>query len=123
MGVKVDFSQQKSLYMKKCAMTCFNSKLLSYNKEFFADIVVRAIEICGSYIQNNRIGIKSVLGGVIEDSMLIRGVAFKKTFSYAGFEQQPKKFSKPKVLLLNIELEHKAEKDNAEIRIDNPDNY
>jgi len=44
------------------------------------------------------------------------GVAFKKTFSYAGFEQQPKSFVNPKILLLNIELELKAEKENAEVR-------
>lgn len=47
-------------------------------------------------------------------------MAFKKTFSYAGFEQQPKRFENPKVLLLNIELELKAEKDNAEIRVNDP---
>jgi hypothetical protein len=43
------------------------------------------------------------------------GVAFKKTFSYAGFEQQPKSFVNPKILSLNIELELKAEKENAEV--------
>ena len=48
---------------------------------------------------------------------MIRGVAFKKTFSYAGFEQQPKSFVNPKVLCLNVELELKAEKDNAEVRV------
>lgn len=52
---------------------------------------------------------------------MVDGVAFKKTFSYAGFEQQPKSFKNPKILLLNVELEKKAEKENAEIRIDNPD--
>lgn len=52
----------------------------------------------------------------MRDSFLVNGVAFKKTFSYAGFEQQPKKFVKPKILLLNIELELKSEKENAEIR-------
>ena len=50
--------------------------------------------------------------------MLVDGVAFKKTFSYAGFEMQPKKYASPKIALLNIELELKAEKDNAEIRVD-----
>jgi T-complex protein 1 subunit eta len=29
----------------------------------------------------------------------------------------------PKIAILNIELELKAEKDNAEIRIDNPDDF
>lgn len=51
--------------------------------------------------------------------MLVAGVAFKKTFSYAGFEMQPKKYEKPKISLLNVELELKAEKENAEIRVDN----
>ncbi len=46
-------------------------------------------------------------------------MAFKKTFSYAGFEMQPKKYQDPLMALLNIELELKSEKENAEIRIDN----
>ena len=54
---------------------------------------------------------------------MVDGVAFKKTFSYAGFEQQPKKFANPKILLLNLELELKAEKENAEIRIENIEDY
>jgi len=38
----------------------------------------------------NLIGVKTVNGGSVSDSFLVDGVAFKKTFSYAGFEQQPK---------------------------------
>eukprot|EP00894_Picocystis_sp_ML_P001225 jgi/Pico_ML_1/51742/g306.t1 len=60
------------------------------------------------------IGIKKVSGGGLRDSFLVEGVAFKKTFSYAGFEQQPKFFKDPTILLLNVELELKAERDNAE---------
>ena len=48
------------------------------------------------------IGIKEVTGGSINDSFLVSGVAFKKTFSYAGFEQQPKKFTNPKIIILKI---------------------
>lgn len=55
--------------------------------------------------------------------MFVEGVAFKKTFSYAGFEQQPKRFEAPKVLLLNIELELKSEKENAEIRVTDPSKF
>lgn len=57
-------------------------------------------------------------GGALEDSQLVRGVAFKKTFSYAGFEMQPKRYQNAKIALLNIELELKAEKENAEIRLE-----
>ena len=56
-----------------------------------------------------------VQGGGLRDSFLVDGVAFKKTFSYAGFEMQPKAYSDPKILLLNIELELKSEKENAEV--------
>merc|ERR1712015_401223 len=55
--------------------------------------------------------------------MLIQGVAFKKTFSYAGFEMQPKHYKSPKIALLNVELELKAEKENAEVRVDNVEEY
>ncbi len=37
-------------------------------------------------------GLCQVIGGGLRDSFLVDGVAFKKTFSYAGFEQQPKAF-------------------------------
>ena len=60
---------------------------------------------------------EQVQGGGLRDSFLVDGVAFKKTFSYAGFEMQPKAYSDPKILLLNIELELKSEKENAEVRI------
>jgi T-complex protein 1 subunit eta len=64
-----------------------------------------------------------VPGGSVTDSMLVQGVAFKKTFAYAGFEQQPKAFQRPKICLLNVELELKAEAANAEIRLDDPKKY
>ncbi len=39
----------------------------------------------------------SCSGGSLDETLLIQGVAFKKSFSYAGFEQQPKKFKDAKV--------------------------
>ncbi len=69
------------------------------------------------------IGVKKVSGGSVTDSFLVKGVAFKKTFSYAGFEQQPKHLKNPKILLLNVELELKSEKETAEVRITDPDDY
>jgi T-complex protein 1 subunit eta len=36
---------------------------------------------------------------------------------------QPKKYTGPLIAILNIELELKAEKDNAEMRITNVDEY
>ena len=69
------------------------------------------------------IGIKKITGGALQDSLFVNGVAFKKTFSYAGFEQQPKSFKDPKIVCLNVELELKSEKDNAEVRVDQVSEY
>lgn len=105
-------------------MTSMNSKLVSGEKEFFSKLVVDAVsKLDTDTLDLRMIGIKKVVGGGLRDSFLVDGVAFKKTFSYAGFEQQPKAFDKPSVLLLNIELELKAEKENAEIRLDDPAKY
>ena len=115
--------EEKRELLKKCAQTSLNSKIISKYKEFFSEMVVNAVEHLESDLDKNFIGIKKVTGGSITDSFLVEGVAFKKTFSYAGFEQQPKKFKNPKICLLNVELELKSEKENAEVRLENPDDY
>lgn len=110
--------------MIRCAETCLNSKLLSHYKRFFAEMVVKAVsKLDQDLLDKDLIGVKHVMGGSVQESMLVEGVAFKKTFSYAGFEQQPKKLEHPKIALLNVELELKAERDNAEIRIERPEEY
>ncbi|CAI0397348.1 unnamed protein product [Linum tenue] len=115
--------EEKKSLLSKCAQTTLNSKLIGGEKEFFATMVVNAVIAIGTDDRLNMIGIKKVPGGNMRDSFLVDGVAFKKTFSYAGFEQQPKKFLNPKILLLNIELELKSEKENAEIRLSDPSQY
>ncbi|GMN54418.1 hypothetical protein TIFTF001_023544 [Ficus carica] len=115
--------EEKKSLLAKCAATTLSSKLIGGEKEFFASMVVDSVIAIGSEDRLNMIGIKKVPGGNMRDSFLVNGVAFKKTFSYAGFEQQPKKFLNPKILLLNIELELKSEKENAEIRLSDPSQY
>lgn len=106
--------------LERCAMTSLSSKLVSSHSQFFAKMVVDAAL---TDIDPDSLGIKKETGGSLQDSMFIKGVAFKKTFSYAGFEQQPKFFENAKILTLNVELELKSEKENAEVRIDNPEDY
>lgn len=110
--------------LQKCASTSMNSKLIQAQQEFFSQMVVEAVMMLDAEsLDEKMIGIKKVSGGAMQDSVLVDGVAFEKTFSYAGFEQQPKHFDSPPILLLNIELELKAERDNAEVRIDRVDEY
>ncbi|OXB63005.1 hypothetical protein ASZ78_003100 [Callipepla squamata] len=139
---KEDKDEQRSL-LEKCAATALSSKLISQSKEFFSKMVVDAVMMLDELLQLKMIGIKKVQGGALEvssakawdrrlslaniplfkDSQLVAGVAFKKTFSYAGFEMQPKKYQSPKIALLNVELELKAEKDNAEVRVNTVEDY
>ncbi|AOW03178.1 chaperonin Cpn60/TCP-1 family [Yarrowia lipolytica] len=110
--------------LEKCAATAMSSKLIHQNSTFFTKMVVDAVLSLDPNDLNERlIGIKKVPGGGVEDSLFVDGVAFKKTFAYAGFEQQPKTFDNPKIACLNIELELKAERDNAEVRVDDVSEY
>ncbi|KAJ3396291.1 T-complex protein 1 subunit eta [Lobulomyces angularis] len=110
--------------LEKCAATAMSSKLIHSHKDFFKKMVVDAVlHLDQESLNEKLIGVKKVPGGGMQDSLFINGVAFKKTFSYAGFEQQPKSFKYPKILCLNVELELKAEKDNAEVRVEQVSEY
>jgi T-complex protein 1 subunit eta len=114
----------KSQLLERCAGTALNSKLICGQKALFAPMAVDAVmKIDQDLLDMKMIGTKKVPGGSVTDSFLVEGVAFKKTFSYAGFEQQPKQFENPLVVLLNVELELKNEKENAEIRLDDVKQY
>eukprot|EP00804_Cyclotella_cryptica_P010887 CCRYP_008789-RA/>CCRYP_008789-RA protein AED:0.08 eAED:0.08 QI:191/1/0.5/1/1/1/2/0/592 len=112
----------------KTASTALNSKLIASHQDLFAPMIVDAVTSLASHPDGlddlrGMIAIKKIPGGDVRQSFLVKGVAFKKTFSYAGFEQMTKKFQRPKILLLNVELELKNEKENAEVRIENPEEY
>ncbi|KAI9884285.1 MAG: T-complex protein 1 subunit eta [Watsoniomyces obsoletus] len=108
----------------KLAATAMTSKLIKRNSAFFTKMVVDAVLSLDQRDLNEKlIGIKKIPGGGLQDSLFVNGVAFKKTFSYAGFEQQPKSFRDPLIVCLNVELELKSEKDNAEVRIEQVSEY
>ncbi|EGO31083.1 hypothetical protein SERLADRAFT_364820 [Serpula lacrymans var. lacrymans S7.9] len=120
---KSDPERFRSLLLK-CASTSMSSKLIHSEKPFFANMVVDAVQCLDQDdLDESLIGVKKIPGGGMQDSLLVGGVAFKKTFTYAGAEQQPKSFKNPLILSLNVELELKAEKDNAEVRVDAVSDY
>jgi len=110
--------------LRKLAATAMSSKLIHRNSDFFTKMVVDAVlSLDQDDLNEKLIGIKKITGGALQDSLFVNGVAFKKTFSYAGFEQQPKAFTNPKIVCLNVELELKSEKDNAEVRVEQVSEY
>merc|ERR1711992_287352 len=122
-GVAKENKEELRSLLVKCAATAMSSKLIHQQKDFFSKMVVDAVQTLDELLPLNMIGIKKVQGGSLEDTMLVTGVAFQKTFSYAGFEMQQKQYENPKIALLNVELELKAEKENAEVRVDNVEEY
>ncbi|KAK8126961.1 T-complex protein 1 [Apiospora kogelbergensis] len=122
-AVRTDEANKRDTLVK-LAGTAMTSKLIKRNTDFFTQMVVDAVlSLDQDDLDEKLIGIKKIPGGSLTDSLFINGVAFKKTFSYAGFEQQPKSFEKPKICCLNVELELKAEKDNAEVRVEQVSEY
>ncbi|KAK6090655.1 hypothetical protein P3W45_000378 [Vairimorpha bombi] len=104
------------------AETAVISKNIRNVKTQFAKMIVDAVR----NVKNgdlNLIGINKISGGSISDSLLVKGIAFEKCFTYAGYEQQPKKIINPKILCINVELEWKAERENAEMKIESVDEY
>ncbi|KAI1643036.1 T-complex protein 1 subunit eta [Daldinia loculata] len=122
-AVRTDESTRRDT-LAKLAATAMTSKLIKKDTPFFTKMVVDAVlSLDQDDLNEKLIGIKKIPGGSLTDSLFVNGVAFKKTFSYAGFEQQPKSFKKPKIVCLNVELELKAEKDNAEVRVEQVSEY
>lgn len=119
---KYNKEEQRDMLLK-CASTALNSKLIERQKGFFSEMIVKAVLSLDENSPTSLIGMHRVTGGSTTDSFLVDGVAFKKTFAYAGFEQQPKSFKNPLIVALNVELELKSEKQNAEIRIDSASEY
>jgi T-complex protein 1 subunit eta len=116
--------EKKVETLRRLAATAMNSKLIKRNSDFFTKMVVDAVlSLDQDDLNEKLIGVKKVHGGALQDSLFVDGVAFKKTFSYAGFEQQPKSFKNPKIVCLNVELELKSEKDNAEVRVEQVSEY
>ncbi|KAJ5468524.1 hypothetical protein N7475_006276 [Penicillium sp. IBT 31633x] len=114
-----DSQEKKVETLRRLAATAMNSKLIKRNSDFFTKMVVDAVLSLDQEDLNERlIGVKKVTGGGLQDSLFVDG-----TFSYAGFEQQPKHFKNPGIVCLNVELELKSEKDNAEVRVEQVSEY
>ncbi|KAH9385140.1 T-complex protein 1 subunit eta [Nematocida major] len=104
--------------LQMLAETSLNSKILCNHKKHFGNMVIKTLGT-----QDKDISIKKISGGSIESSFIVGGVAFEKCFTYAGYEQQPKRILNPKIAVLKVELEWKSEVENSEMRISGAGEY
>ena len=134
----IDDSKECEKIVKEIIKTPFNSKILKIHRSFFAQLLFdcfkrlfrlhQSIEYNQDgkkqfHIDRNSIQLMDIPGGSVLDSFIVDGICFKRTFYYAGYEQQKKFIENPRIIFLNHELELKHQKEFARIVINDPNQY
>jgi archaeal chaperonin len=128
LGISLDFLERLSQktsnsdrqILTELAKTCLKSKLIQLDgiPENAANIVVDAIVTISDF-QNNSVDIDSIKieekTGKPSDSILVRGVVIDKTIDSPVM---PRTIRNAKILLIDVELENKRMRGDAEVRFD-----
>jgi len=107
--------------MLKLAITCLQSKALSYGGERIAQLVVDAVCSIADFSSNSvdidDIKIEEKEGSFV-DAQLINGIVLDKTIDSSAM---PRMVENAKILLVDEDLEGKRTRTDAEIRITSPE--
>lgn len=119
--ISKDCSNSDREAMLRLAITCLQSKALSYGGERIAQLIVDAVCSIADFdshsIDIDDIKIEEKEGSLV-DAQLIRGIVLDKTIDSSAM---PKMIENAKILLIDEDLEGKRTKVDAEIRINSPD--
>jgi chaperonin GroEL (HSP60 family) len=106
--------------MLKLAITCLQSKLLSYDDDHIGKLVVDAVSTIADFSNNaiepDDIKIEGKPGNM-SDTQLVRGIIIDKTIDS---HSMPKMIKDAKIMLIDDELEGKRTRREAEIQITSP---
>ncbi len=109
--------------LKQIAMTAMTGKNIGYDREYFADLAVKAVlsvveEANGKYkVDVDNIKVEKKIGGGVRDTQLIDGIVLDKEKVHP---RMPKVVKGAKIALLNAGLEVKKTEISAKIQIDDP---
>jgi archaeal chaperonin len=107
--------------MLKLAVTCLQSKILSYSGDYIAKLVVDAVDAIADFSSNtiepDDIKIEEKPGNIL-DTQFVKGIVIDKTIDSTGM---PKMINNAKIMLIDDELEGKRTKVEAEIQVNSPD--
>lgn len=116
-----DTSENKELWRKDLldvARTTLNSKVLSLEKDYFAEISVSAIEKLKDPTRIDAISIVKISGSTLSQSELVEGLVLKCEFGVG----QPKSVENAKILIANCPMDtDKIKIHGAKIETDSPD--
>jgi len=110
--------------LKKIAEVSIASKLLSEQKEYVADIAVKAVlqvadkSGTGYTVDIDNVKVEKKPGGSLTDTKLIQGVLLDKEVVHPGM---PKRVEGCKIVLLNCPLEIEKPEFDSKLNIDNPE--
>ena len=121
-AIQVDLNSQD--FLKKAAMTSMASKLVADNKEYLADLAVKAIlavadkEGTKYKAEIDDVKVEKKPGESIKETKLIQGIVLDKEISHSGM---PKRIEKAKIALLDCPLEIEKTEFDAKINIESPE--
>ena len=111
-------------FLRKVAITCMASKLVSENREQLAEIAVKAVLHVANKVKDEyRVDLDDIMvekkpGESITDTKLIEGLVLDKEVVHPGM---PKRVEKAKIALLESALEVKKTEFDAKINIERPE--
>jgi archaeal chaperonin len=115
--------RQTMLYL---AQTCLNSKLLSIGgatdtliTSIIVDAIIAISDFQSKSIQTDNIKIEEKIGNPSE-TQLVRGIVIDKTIDNSAM---PRAMNDAKILLIDIELENKGTRIDAEVRVNSPEEF
>ena len=115
--------RQIMLYL---AQTCLNSKLLSIGgatdtliTSIIVDAIIAISDFQSKRIQTDNIKIEEKIGDPSE-TQLVRGIVIDKTIDNSAM---PRARNDAKILLIDLELENKGTRIDAEIRVNSPEEF
>jgi thermosome len=121
-AIPVDLNNQE--YLKKAAMTSMASKLVSEQREYLADLAVKAIlQVVEKEDDKYKVDIDNVKvekkpGESVRDTKLINGIVLDKEVVHSGM---PKRVENAKIALLDSSLEIEKTEFDAKINIESPE--
>ena len=111
-------------YAKKTAMTSMASKLVAENREYLANLAVKAVMAVAEQegdkykVDIDDIKVEKKPGESMEATSLIQGIVLDKEVSHSGM---PKRIEKAKIALLDCPLEIEKTEFDAKINIESPE--
>jgi thermosome len=117
-SMAVDVDDEESI--RKVARTAMTGKAAESAREHLADLVVRAVSAVreGDAIDLDDVGVETVVGGSVDDSVLVEGVVLDEERAKEGM---PRRVEDATVLLADVPLEVRETEVSAELNVTSPD--